>query len=62
MSSAWLAGMRKYALIVAFIVAAILTPPDLASQVLLAVPILALYEISIWLVRMSEKGRDGQAS
>ncbi|MCB1783848.1 MAG: twin-arginine translocase subunit TatC [Alphaproteobacteria bacterium] len=61
-SSAWLAGMRKYALIVAFIVAAILTPPDLASQVLLAVPILALYEISIWLVRMSEKGRDGQAS
>ena len=38
---------RKYAILSAFVVAAILTPPDVISQVLLALPIIALYEISI---------------
>ncbi len=46
-----LAAKRKYAVILAFFVAAFLTPPDVISQILLAVPILALYEISILLVR-----------
>jgi len=40
-----------------FVVAGILTPPDALSQFALAVPVLALYEISIWLVRASEKKR-----
>lgn len=39
---------RKYMVVGLFAVAAILTPPDLISQVLLAVPLLILYEISIW--------------
>ena len=48
---------RKYAIVAMFVVAAILTPPDVISQVGLAIPILILYEISIVLVRMSEKKR-----
>ena len=47
----WLASKRKYALIITFIVAAFITPPDVISQILLAVPILGLYELSILLIR-----------
>jgi len=42
-----LAEKRKIAIVVAFVVAAILTPPDVISQLLLAVPIIVLYELSI---------------
>ncbi len=38
---------RKHALVVVLILAAIITPPDVASQVIVAIPILILYEISI---------------
>jgi len=54
-SSQTLAKKRKYAIIITFIVAAFLTPPDVISQIGLAIPILALYELSILLVRMAEK-------
>lgn len=50
-----LAAKRKYAIVGTFIVAAFLTPPDIVSQIGLAVPILGLYELSILLVRMAEK-------
>ncbi len=50
-----LAKGRKYAIIVTFIVAAFLTPPDVLSQILLAVPIMGLYELSIFLVRRVQK-------
>jgi sec-independent protein translocase protein TatC len=56
-SSAGLRKKRKYAILGMFVVAAILTPPDVVTQVLMAVPLVALYEISIWLVRASEKKR-----
>lgn len=49
---------RKYAIVIAFVVAAVLTPPDPASQIGLAVPTILLYEISIWLARWIEKKRD----
>ncbi|MEZ5647701.1 MAG: twin-arginine translocase subunit TatC [Alphaproteobacteria bacterium] len=52
-----LAAKRRYAIVIAFVVAAILTPPDVISQVMLALPILILYEISILCARMAEKGR-----
>ena len=42
-----LAEKRKYAVLLSFVAAAILTPPDVISQVMLAVPIIVLYEISI---------------
>ena len=38
---------RKYAIVLAFVVAAILTPPDLISQIGLGIPIIILFEISI---------------
>jgi sec-independent protein translocase protein TatC len=46
---------RRYAIVGVFVVAAVLTPPDVISQLALAVPTLLLYEISIYLVRMVEK-------
>lgn len=39
---------RKHSLVLVLIVSAIITPPDVASQVIVAIPILILYEISIW--------------
>ena len=45
---AMLRGFRKYAIVGAFIIGAILTPPDVVSQVMLAGPLLVLYELSIW--------------
>jgi sec-independent protein translocase protein TatC len=48
---------RKWAIIIAFVVAAILTPPDPISQISLALPALGLYEISIYLVRLIEQRR-----
>ena len=56
-TSAGLAKARRFAIFGVFVVAGILTPPDALSQFALAVPVLALYEISIWLVRASEKKR-----
>ena len=50
-----LVSKRRYAIVIIFIVAAILTPPDVMSQIILAVPLLALYEISIFLVRRNER-------
>jgi sec-independent protein translocase protein TatC len=50
-----LASKRKYAVIVVFVVAAFITPPDVISQILLAVPLLALYEVSILLIRYVSK-------
>ena len=47
-----LAEKRKIAIVVAFVVAAILTPPDVISQLLLAVPIILLYELSIFGARL----------
>ncbi len=54
-SAETLAAKRKYAVILTFIVAAFITPPDVVSQILLAVPIMGLYELSILLIRLSSK-------
>ncbi|NQV82660.1 MAG: twin-arginine translocase subunit TatC [Rhodospirillales bacterium] len=48
---------RKYAIVLAFVAAAILTPPDVISQIGLALPTMLLYEISIISVQMIEKKR-----
>ena len=52
-----LAAKRKYAILIAFVIAAILTPPDVISQILLALPIIALYEISIIFSRFLSRGQ-----
>lgn len=46
---------RKYAVLIIFIVAAILTPPDVISQCMMAVPLIILYEISIFGVMVFQK-------
>lgn len=57
-SSQGLADKRKWAIVIAFVVAAVLTPPDPVSQIGLALPTILLYEISIWTARMIEKKRE----
>ena len=49
---------RKYAIVFAFIAAAILTPPDPVSQIGLALPTILLYEISIYTARLVERERE----
>ncbi len=55
LSSGFMKKSRKYALIIIFILAAILTPPDPFTQLLIALPLIFVYEISITIVRVSEK-------
>ena len=56
-NSSQLKKRRKYAIVIAFVVAAILTPPDPISQIGLGIPVLILYEISIYAVGFIEKKR-----
>jgi sec-independent protein translocase protein TatC len=55
--SEFLKAKRRYAIVVVFVIAAVLTPPDVISQFALAVPTLLLYEASILSVRMVERKR-----
>ena len=48
---------RKYAIVIAFLSAAFLTPPDPFSQISLALPIILLYEISIYIAKMIQKNK-----
>lgn len=56
-----LRDFRRYAIVVIFIIAAVLTPPDVFSQFALAMPIWGLYELSILLVGRIEKGRNAKS-
>src|SRR5712692_4382721 len=56
-TAAGLASKRRYAIVGMFAVAAVLTPPDIISQTCLAIPLVLLYEISIYACRMVEKAR-----
>ncbi len=49
---------RKYAVLILFVLAAMFTPPDVISQVLLAGPLWALYEMSTLLVWITQRGRE----
>ena len=49
---------RKYAIVIAFLSAAFLTPPDPFSQISLALPIIILYEISIFIAKIIQKNKD----
>ena len=54
-TSKMLREKRRYFIVIAFVIAAVLTPPDVISQASLAIPLLALYEGAIIAVRMVEK-------
>ncbi|MDH4414577.1 MAG: twin-arginine translocase subunit TatC [Rhizobium sp.] len=57
LESQWLAEKRKYFIVVAFVIAAIVTPPDPLSQIGLALPTILLYEVAIYAARLIEKKR-----
>jgi sec-independent protein translocase protein TatC len=59
-SEVGLKSKRKYAVVLTFIAAAVLTPPDPVSQIGLAVPTLLLYELSIYATRLIERKRAEQ--
>lgn len=56
-SAKWLRAFRRHALVAALILAAIITPPDVFSQVLVTIPILVLYEVSIGIAALVDKRR-----
>ena len=51
----WLSKNRKFALLVAFVMGAVLTPPDIISQASIAVPFVVLYEVGIIVARLFGK-------
>ena len=59
-SSLQLRTMRRHAIVIILIVAAALTPPDVFSQLLMALPLVALYELCIWLVRLDERRKKAE--
>ncbi|MDD8022056.1 MAG: twin-arginine translocase subunit TatC [Paracoccaceae bacterium] len=59
-SSKGLGAVRKYAVVVILIVAAVATPPDVVSQVILFTVVYGLYEVSIQLVKRIEKTREAR--
>ena len=52
---AQLIGLRRYMIVAAFILAAVLTPPDVVSQLMLAIPLLLLYEITILAIWFTDR-------
>ncbi|HEX5125097.1 MAG TPA: twin-arginine translocase subunit TatC, partial [Rhodocyclaceae bacterium] len=52
-----LSEVRPYVIVGAFVVAAVLTPPDVTSQVMLALPMCLLYEAGLILARIMQRGR-----
>ena len=61
-NAAWLRENRKYSLVVIFIAAAVLTPPDVFTQTLMAGPLIILYEISIFVSKMAGRKKEEPAS
>ena len=49
----WMSKYRRYAIVGIFVVAAIFTPPDALSQIMMAIPLLFLYEVSILVARIA---------
>ena len=58
LNSEYLKKRRRYVIVIIFTIAAILTPPDPITQVGLAIPLLLLYELSIFTVRFTEKKKE----
>jgi sec-independent protein translocase protein TatC len=56
-TAAGLASKRRYAIVIMFVIAAVLTPPDVVSQTSLAIPLIILFEASLISCRMVEKAR-----
>ena len=57
-SAEGLKNVRKYAIVGILVLAALVTPPDVVTQIILFVVVYSLYEVSIWLVKSVEKKRE----
>ncbi len=57
-NSDYLKSRRRYVIVIIFAIAAVLTPPDPITQIGLAIPLLLLYELSIFTVRFTEKKKE----
>ena len=60
-TSKGLRKQRKYAILIAFVLSAMLTPPDLVTQTFMSGPLIVLYELGIWVAKFfgkREKGKD----
>ncbi|MCS7017612.1 MAG: twin-arginine translocase subunit TatC [Cytophagales bacterium] len=55
LSAAFMREYRRHAIVIVLVVAAVITPPDVISQILISLPLMLLYEISIWVVGIVEK-------
>lgn len=55
LSPAFMREYRRHAIVIVLVISAIITPPDVISQILIAMPLMLLYEISIWVVAITEK-------
>ena len=60
-NSNYLKTRRRYVIVIIFAIAAILTPPDPITQVGLAIPLLLLYELSIFTVKFTEKNKEKES-
>jgi sec-independent protein translocase protein TatC len=62
-SSDYLRRKRKWAIVLIFVLAAVLTPsPDIVSQILMALPLLVLYEVSVWVVYFFGGGKPAEVA
>jgi len=61
-TSQMLKEKRRYFIVGAFVIAAVLTPPDVISQFSLAIPLMVLYEMAIWAVKLVERKAASQAA
>jgi sec-independent protein translocase protein TatC len=60
-----LKSARRYVIVIAFVLGAILTTPEVVTQVLMAIPLLVLYEISVWIAwywERQDRKREAAAS
>jgi sec-independent protein translocase protein TatC len=57
---AFLRKYRRHAFVIILILSAIITPPDVASQILLTLPLSLLYEVSIWVSASVQRSKDKQ--
>jgi len=58
LNSKWLKTKRRWVILLAFVFGAAVTPTDPVSQVIVAIPVMLLFEIGMLLVRLAERGRD----
>ena len=58
LNTTFLRSNRKFALLIIVIIASVITPPDVFSQVLMSIPLMILYELGIFMVYLARRKKD----